>query len=153
MKTKVFILLVAVMSLWSCSEDDPPPLLFRAVNPEFFFDATATNAVQNPDGTYTITATGDRGKITMNLSDLDLGYKQFNSRGFVIYETANGIVYSTLIHPDPSFTGNVVIESTGNVISGRFTFTGYNGENFLEFYQGEFQNISVGAPDPADTED
>lgn len=153
MKTKVFFLLVAVLTLWSCSEDDPPPLLLRAVNADFFFDATSTSAVQNPDGTYTITGTGDRGKITLTVSDIELGYKQFNSRGFAIYETANGIVYTTISHPDPSFTGNIVIESTGNTISGRFIFTGYNGQNPLEFFQGEFNNIAVGAPDPADSED
>ncbi|WP_146090741.1 DUF6252 family protein [Aureitalea marina] len=153
MKTKVFFLLVAVLTLWSCSEDDPPPLLLRAVNADFFFDATSTSAVQNPDGTYTITGTGDRGKITIILNDIALGYKQFNGDGIVIYESANGVVYTTLSNPNASFTGSMVMETTGATISGRFKFTGYNGQNPLEFRQGEFNNIAVGAPDPSDSED
>ena len=151
MKTRLFLLLVSVFTLWSCDENDPDPLLLRAASAEFFFDATSTNAVQNPDGSYTITATGARGTMVLNVNDVAVGYYQFNGAGNARYETPDGRVYTSLTNPE-GFAGAVNIRQSTGVISGTFKFKGFSGNDVIDFFQGEFQGIVVGAPDPVQEE-
>ena len=151
MKKYLLLLVVPLLALSSCEDNDPDPLLLRAASAEFFFDAATTSAVQNPDGTYTISAEGARGKMFLNVSNVAVGYYQFNGAGNARYETPDGRVYTSLANPE-GFAGAVNIRQSTGVISGTFKFKGFSGNDVIDFFQGQFQGIVVGAPDPVEEE-
>lgn len=151
MKKYLLLLVVPLLALSSCEDNDPDPLLLRAASAEFFFDAATTSAVQNPDGTYTISAEGARGKMFLNVRDIRQGYYQFNGGGNARYETTDGRVYTSLSNPE-SIAGFMRIDQSTGVISGKFAFKGFSGNDVIDFFEGEFQGIVVGAPDPVEEE-
>ena len=88
----------------------------------------------------------------LNVRDVRQGYYQFNGGGNGRYETTDGRVYTSLANPE-GFAGFIRIDQSTGVISGKFAFKGFSGNDVIDFFEGEFQGIVVGAPDPVEEEE
>ena len=146
MKKYVILLVVAVLSSVSCETDDRAPLLMRATNDNFFFDAAATVAVVDPTGGFLISGTGDTGTITLFTDGVVEG-----NYDFVSITTPN---YATYTNPfGDEFDSRVNAEGRGRItitnvnenartVSGRFRFVAFNGGSEISFRTGVFEDVS-----------
>ena len=101
-------------------------------------------------GRYTITGEGPRGSISWTMSDIAVGEYNIKGEEFIgIYTNELGVRYTTVPQGGLMI---VYVDNSGGTISGSFRMRVYNGPREINFFRAEFQNISVGAPDPVDDE-